>query len=130
MTSKRFKARLAALEKVFAPLSPVRLRMSDGQIEEIAVPDEDDLAFIMRILDHPVSREAELICDAAEILDQPGRLIEVLQAVMDPPRQILNGEITPDVVQLGLCTLDQCCGLEPQTEEDLEARINALYQDS
>jgi len=130
MTRKRFQARLAALEEIYAPLPPVRLLMPDGRMEELPIDDEDDLEFVLRILESPISREAELICDAVEIVDQPGRLVEMLQAVMEDPRKIRSGEITPDVVQLGLCTMDQYCGLEPQTEEDLEARINSVYQDN
>lgn len=130
MKNKRIQARLSALEQIFALPPPVQVRMSDGRLEEIAVTDTRALAFVLRILGNPVSREAQLICDAVAVLQQPGRLIELLQGIMENPRQILHGEITPDVVQLGLCTLDQYCGIQPQTEEDLEARIKAVYRDA
>ena len=104
--------------------------MDDGRIEAIPVQDDTDLAFALRILGWPISREAGWICEAVEILEQPGRLVELLQAVMEDPSDILSGAVIPDVVQLGLCTLDQYCGIEPQSGEDLEAKVKTVYQDS
>jgi hypothetical protein len=128
---KHIEARLATLEKILASPPPVRLQMGDGRIEALPVhDDEDGLAFALRILGCPLSREAEWICDAVEILQQPARLVELLQSVMEHPGDILSGAVTPDVVQLGLCTLEQYCGIEPQSVEDLEARVQAVYQDS
>ena len=130
MTRKHLEARLAALEEILASPPPVRLLMGDGRIESIPMKDdEDDLAFALRILGRPTSREAERIYEALEVLEQPGRLVELLQSVMDNPDDILSGAVTPDVVQLGLCTLEQYCGIELQSAEELEAKVKTVYQD-
>jgi hypothetical protein len=115
---------------MYALPPPIRLLMSDGRVEEIQVPDEDDLAFIRRVSHSPLSREADLICDAVGILQQPGHLIEMLQGMLPHSRDIMRGAITPEPVKLGLCTREQYCGIEPQSVEDLEARKRVLFQNN
>jgi hypothetical protein len=116
MKYNRIKARLAALKEIFALPPPVRLLMSDGRVEEIPVSDEDHLAFIERLFDRPGSREVRLICDSVAILQQPGRLLELVQAVMED-RQ----ETDPEPGELGLGNVEHNCG-QPPSKDDREAR--------
>ena len=83
MKYARIKARLAALKEIFELPTPLRLLMSDGRVEEIPVADEDHAAFIERLFDRPSCWEVRLICDSVAILQQPGRLLELVQAVME-----------------------------------------------
>lgn len=77
------KSRLTTLEQFFASVPPIRLLMSDGRVEEIQpLAHEDALDFILRLANSPLSREAELICNAVAILEQPGHLVEVVQGFL------------------------------------------------
>jgi hypothetical protein len=124
----RIKGRLTALEQFFASAPPIRLLKSDGRVEEIRPSaNEDQLDFLSRLADSPLSREAELICHAVAILDQPGHQIEFVKGMLEHRRDVLRGKITPEPVELALCTREQYCGMEPQSADDLAARLKLVY---
>jgi hypothetical protein len=120
-TAMSIEKRISELEKQFAPEPPVRLLMGDGRIVEIhARAGENVLEFITRLGDSPLSSDAENICAAVQILQQPGCMVELLTGMLTHKRDVLVGRIIEPAVEAGLCEVWESCGLKsPPTETEL-----------